>query len=790
MPTFKFGRSTTALMRQSHMALGNVRPRFNSDRQNLVKADTNSGESFYQNNRFNPVFDKLEQGSVLEDWVPRDAPGINMMFRRMHVRDVVAGPAIDIYASMPWSEFDIGGIKDPALRRFYEEALAMFTPEVLTTIAKEFLVIGRFCASLVFNSSKGYFDQFEPHDPDFLEIMPVPYRGFNPLIDLRISPAMRMFMQSQDERVKRIRGLMPAQFLEKFNQNTGKVPLDQFSTLFMARKISPYDSVGTSMLTRIVGLWALEKALMDATVTAARRRAGTILHVTAGIDEVWEPADGELDNIANLFTQADEDPVGAVVTTRTGVQAQELRQGGQIWKISDEWAFLSEAKMRALGISDAILDGSATYSNMETARSLMVEQILVFRQQFTQALFGWISEQLARAHGFVNDPKRAANNGQIRMAPSAPIPGLRKDMETQSAIAMSAQRRALYNAYGKEGEQYIEAAEEQLQNRIRKTQISMEKALKLPRDHLIVPTIQWRKEMKPTQDAAYIELLEKMEEKGLPVPKRIWAAAGGYDLDAAIEMMEEDKKLTAKIDQIMQDAGQGGGAPGEETAPTGEPKAPAGEGLKKLDTLLGPGGGEGGEGGGGGEVAPEKPGGGGGGSPNPAENPAPPSEVKPKKNPMASFIGKLPFFSNEKFAGLRRHQAMMVAQQVDTHIQDVLANPKAIHQIVRANVQKEEHRPIALYLCARGGLNVGPIPDKYVEVISKSLCAAGMPAKRLLQELHNLALLTRAITPDGDGGRANREATAKMQGTALGSMSADELANLPNNSKYLLGGKG
>lgn len=786
MPTFKFGRSTTALNRQSHMALGNVRPRFNTERQNLVKADTNSGESFYQNNRFNPVFDKLEQGSVLEDWVPRDAPGINMMFRRMHVRDVVAGPAIDIYASMPWSEFDIGGIKDPALRRFYEEALAMFTPEVLTTIAKEFLVIGRFCASLVFNASKGYFDQFEPHDPDFLEIMPVPYRGFNPLIDLRISPAMRMFMQSQDERVKRIRGLMPAQFLEKFNQNTGKVPLDQFSTLFMARKISPYDSVGTSMLTRIVGLWALEKALMDATVTAARRRAGTILHVTAGIDEIWEPADGELDNIANLFTQADEDPVGAVVTTRTGVQAQELRQGGQIWKISDEWAFLSEAKMRALGISDAILDGSATYSNMETARSLMVEQILVFRQQFTQALFGWISEQLARAHGFVLDPKRANNNGQIRMAPSNP-PGVRKDMETQSAIAMSAQRRSLYNAYGREGQDYIQAAEEQLQNRIRKTQISMEKALKLPRDQLIVPAIQWRKEMKPTQDAAYIELLEKMEEKGLPVPKRIWAAAGGYDLDAAIEMMEEDKKLTAKIDQIMQDAGQAApGAGGEETAPTGEPKAPPGEGLKKLDQLLGPGE-EGG--GGGGEVAPEKPPG-GGGSANPAANPAPPSEVKPKRNPMASFIAKLPFFTNDKFAGLRRHQIMMVAQQVDKHIGDVLKDPKAVHQIVRANVPKEEHRPIALYICARAGLNVGAIADKHVEAISKSLCSAGMPAKRLLQELHNLALLTKAIVPDGDGGRANREATAKLQGSMLGNMSADELAQLPATSKYLIGGKG
>lgn len=772
MPTFKFGQRTSTLNR-GNMAIGNVRPRYAADRQNLVKADTNQGEAFYSNNRFNPVFDKLEQGSVLEDWVPRDAPGINMMFRRMHVRDVIVGPAIDIFASMPWSEFDIGGIKDNAMRRYYEEALAMFTPEVLTTIAKEFLVIGRFCASLVFNSSKGYFDQFEPHDPDFLEIMPVPYRGFNPLIDLRISPAMRLFMASQDPRVQRIRGLMPPQFLETFSKNSGKIPLDQFSTLFMARRISPYDSVGTSALTRCVSIWALEKALHDATVTAARRRAGTILHVTAGIDDVWEPSDGELDNIANLFTQADEDPVGAVVTTRTGVQAQELRQGGQIWKVSDEWAYLSEAKMRALGISEALLDGSATFSNMETARSLMVEQVLTFRQQMTQSLFGWITEQLARAHGFINDPKRANNNGQIRIAPA------RRDMEMASAAAMSPQRRALLAPYGTEYQQMVEAADDQFRQRLQRTPLSMEKALKVPRDHLIIPTIQWRKEMKPTQDAAYIEMLEKMEEKGLPILKRTWAAAGGYDLDAAIEGMPEDAKLTAKIETL-----KGAGAPapgGPEVTPTGEPKTPPGEGMQKLDELLGPGGGE---------VSPEKPPTSGPAPENPVTNPAPPSEMKPKRNPLASTIAKLPFFTTGKFAGLRQGVAMTLAEKIDQHIDAVVRDPKAVHQIVRSVVTKEDQRPIALYLCARSGLQVGRIPDRSIEQIAAALCAAGLPAKRLMQELTSLAVLTRVVADDTAKARIGREASARMHGTALGSMVDQEMVGIPLGSKHTLGGLG
>ena len=781
MPTFKFG-STYGAQRMTGNALGSARQR-RASTASLVTADLNTGESYHQSNRYNPVFDRLEQGSVWEDWVPRDAAGINLMLRRIHHRCPIVGPGIDTYSSMPWSDYYTGGVKDPVIRRFYEEAFSMFNPDALTLISREFLIIGRFCASLLYNPSKGYFDQYEAHDPDFLEIVPLPLRFTNPLIDLRISPAMRFFMQSQDERVRRIRALMPPQFLDKFKQSTGKIPLDQFSTLFMARSVVPHDKIGTSMLSRVVGLWALEKAMMDTTVTAIRRRSGAILHVTAGIDGEWEPAESELDALSNLFIQADEDPVGAVVVTRTGVSPNEVRQSGQITKISDEWSFFSEAKMRALGMSEALLDGSATFSNMESARSLLIEQVLMFRQQITRMVFGWISEQLARAHGFVNDPKRANNNGQIRINNT---PDLRHNLEMESALAVL-QQRASGSPYG-----YTRAAVGDLRSRLRSTPLSMEQSLKIPREQLVLPTIHWRKEMKPTQDAAYIELLEKMEEKGLPVPKRIWASAGGYDVDAAIEMMDEDHKLTQKIEKATQ------AAPGEAKPEASEPatKIPPGEGLKELDKLMAPkeapeapeskpaptpt------------EVAPEKPTVTQKPPANPVKSPTPPAAVKPKQNPMASSVSKFPFFTDEKFLGLRRSTAMMLAQTVDQHLMDCLADPRATHEIVRSCVTKTQHRPIGLYLCARAGIPIGEFPEQYVEPIARALCDANLTPKQLTAELVCLAQASNpqrgTITPTKQK-HLEQLGEAKLNGTALQHMVQTE-RQLPVTSPNLLGGVG
>ena len=482
--------------------------------------------------RYNPAYDRLEEGSVIEDWIPRDISGLNKLFRIIYTRDSICGPAVDIMSTLPWSSFDLHGVDDPAIRKFYEDAAQLFGDKAqeMPAITIEYQVLGRFCASLIYDEAKGYWTDFVPHDSDFLTITPIPVRGFDPKIDLRLSPGVRQFVNSTDYRDVIAMGKLPETLLSAMRRGQ-PIPLDPLNTIYLRRKSSPYDFVGTSALTRIVPYWAVEKALMNAMVTAARRRAGNILHITAGVDERWEPSPEEMNDIAGLFIQADEDPVGAVVATRTGVDASEVRSGGDIWKWSDEWQWLSEAKMRGMGISEALLAGDATYANMEQARSTFTETILALRQYITTQVYYRRYKTLARAHGF-RKRKKAELDHRIR---------IKKDGHEDKAVNLRGDDLSLEN-------------------------LTQEEALDIPEEDLIVPTHQWHKSLLPEGDRDYLDILSTLKEEGVPIPLKVWAARGGYDLNEALDMLDEDVKIRGKIKEWKQKTGGGddeGGAFGE-----------------------------------------------------------------------------------------------------------------------------------------------------------------------------------------------------------------------------------
>lgn len=357
-----------------------------------------TGQSGATIDHYNPIRDRLDEGSVVEDWIPRDAAGLDQMFLLMYHRDHIAGTIVDILADMIWSEFDIPNIQDPVIRNIYMDSMsAIDIVATLPDITREYLVLGRTISSMIFDKTRGIFKDLVSHDPSFVRLTPIPIKGFDPKIDLIPSPAMRAFIESEDPRDVDARKILPESYIEAIRkasgsgagigsgagsgfgmgggpggnsggnfqgpyggdlyggQGGGGIPLDPINTLFLPRKRFNYDYIGTSLYTRLITFWALEKTLINATMTSARRRSRSILHVKTGIDDRWEPTAQEMDNIAGMFLQADEDPVGAVVVTRTGVDSEEIRSGQDFYKWSDEWELLSQGKLQALGANDALL---------------------------------------------------------------------------------------------------------------------------------------------------------------------------------------------------------------------------------------------------------------------------------------------------------------------------------------------------------------------------------------------------------------------------------------------------
>ncbi len=438
--------------------------------------------------RYNSVHDPLQEGSVIEDWIPRDMPGIHLLMRRIYTRDDVGGPMVDIYKEMMWSDYELLDVTEEEMLRPFQESLDNIDPiSLMPQITGEHLVIGRSICGLAFDPTRGIFTHVIPHSPDFVRIRPVPIFGYDPLVDLQTTASFREFVASQDPRVLNMQSSIPASALQAMEDNSGWKPLEPLTTIFVRRQTSPYDYVGTSIYTRLLSFWAIQKALIDATAVALRRRAAGVLHIKVG-NERWHPSDGQIRDTAGLWMQAEEDIGGGVVATRDGVEADRSQSAvGDIWKFSDEYPFLSEGKMRALGVSDAFLSGDGSYNNMETALSSFMERMRGCRDYITnQVITRKIFHTIARVHGFI----RPENNSP--------------------------------------------------QGRRQAWTMPQHQAMKIPASRLIIPKLHWHKNLFPQVDEALLAVLQTLKELGLPVTNQHLAAAAGFDLKRGMEMLDED----------------------------------------------------------------------------------------------------------------------------------------------------------------------------------------------------------------------------------------------------------
>ncbi len=437
--------------------------------------------------RYNPVFDDLSRGTIAEDMVPKDVKGQNRLWRYIYLRDTVGGPRVDIVKELAYSDFTLTGVKDKAKLKIYEDAKdAVKLPSWLPEISGERLVMGRVVVHMLMDESKGFWTDLVIHDPDYLQISAIPISGADAKIDLLPSPALRQFMLSRDPRDIKARARLSNETIALVLANR-TIPLNPENTAFLKRRGSPNDHAGVSLYSRMINPIAIEKALTNGEIAAARRWLGPRLHVEAGIpnggpgNPGWHPTNDELQNISDLFLRAEEDPVGALVVTHLGVKVNDLGNGkGRFWTLEDSWPMLQEAKMRAVGISEAVLSGDATYSNMEHAHQLFFEQMKGDRDYIkNEFVIGKFYTELARAHEFYKRPQHQLDHGyRTRMSD----------------------------------------------------------------DQLDLPDLDWQKQLQPSRDLVWLDILERMEAKGAPVGVRDWTAAGGLDYDKMKQGMVADLK--------------------------------------------------------------------------------------------------------------------------------------------------------------------------------------------------------------------------------------------------------
>lgn len=438
---------------------------------------------------FNAVIDDLSRGTVIEDWIPADPRLQTRMFRLMYSRQGIERNIVDTINDLIWSDFDFVGLKDPIVLDTYNASKeATKVHEMLPAVTVEHLVTGLCVAQLHLDQSLGIWRHISIHERDNLKITPIPIIGYQPLVDVLPTAIEREWAKSTDPRVVATRASMPRAFIEQMAASK-PMPMDPALTAYIPHREFFNDYMGTSYFVRNLTMWALEKSLINATMVGHRRRSGPITQIAVGSDTFEATAD-QIDGYVAALIGAEEDSISSVIGTRHDVAINTVRGGLQeMWKWQDEVDSIVNFKMRNFGFNDSFLQGDASL-DLTSQPTIFLERLKARRREITQELLiNKFCRSLAKIHNFrQRSPAQLAHR-------------IRVDHED---------------------------------------------------DDLIIPSIRFHRNLDAPVDQSRIEVLEKMEEKGLFVPMRDWNdALGGGDYTERLRSTSADLELRLKTMQLM-----------------------------------------------------------------------------------------------------------------------------------------------------------------------------------------------------------------------------------------------
>ena len=310
-----------------------------------------TGASLFVNSAYNYLF----SGLIPATPDLADSTSLAYFYRDMYLHDNVGGSVVDIMSVFPFSEYELRGLEEKDLDIFETALDRLNLRDLFPQLSIAHLTDGYYCGSLVYDPEAKNFMDVLTHDALQCNVIPSPFNNIDPSVKVTTSGPTLQFLDNASSYAKKYVNSMPQGFIDLLK--SGSFTLDPLTTLFVGRR-GLTDRAYQSYLHRILPMYLIEKAMYRGTLTEAIRRQRAMTHITVG-DDIWTPSGEEIRMHAQMFQDAERDPLGGWVGTRNAVQVNDLRPGGDFWKWTDMADTMVPSKLRALGVSEALLSGDA-----------------------------------------------------------------------------------------------------------------------------------------------------------------------------------------------------------------------------------------------------------------------------------------------------------------------------------------------------------------------------------------------------------------------------------------------
>jgi len=525
----------TAITRRGEVKTTAMLPQRQARGDNIVTAALSGGggtfstsnvsSQFYHGSNFNYYMSGLLPATPE---IP-DSSSLTYFYRDIYMHDNVAGSAVDIQSVFPFSDWELRGLEDKETDVFNAALSRLNLQELLPQLSVAYLTDGFYCGSLIFDAAAKNFMDILTHDAMQCGVSPSPFNNVDPTVRVSVSGPTMRFLDSATDYARAYLATIPQAFTKLLKE--GSFVLDPITTLWLGRR-GLTDRAYQSYLHRILPMYMIEKTMFRGTLTEAQRRQRAMSHIAAG-DDVWTPTSEELQVLVQQFMDAEKDPMGGWISTRNAIQIQDLRPGGDFWKWTDMTDVMTPYKLRALGVSEAMMSGDASYAAAESAYSTFLETTNGYRTHLTNGIFyKKLFPLIAIANRLFKDPSKAGQSDRLL--------------------------DFMFNAAN--------------------------------RENLRIPVLHWTKDLTAKGEDNMMDMLEKLEGHGVPVPLKMWLAAAGVDKDTLIRDARENEEIKKQISKYMElpqnvanqnpddaefgdDGGSGSGSGDDNLAPTQGQKA-------------------------------------------------------------------------------------------------------------------------------------------------------------------------------------------------------------------------
>jgi len=444
----------------------------------------------------------------------------NRYWRLFHKMDPVVGNCLDMYSEMPWSPFQLTGEGvDGEVKEHYERMTekVKLLP-LLPYIVREFLVVGEAIPHLLYDGDARMWDYCTLHNPDNIEVIDAPFIRMDPIVELVPDQKLRDLLSSGDPLVQKVKAQLPPELLGRLLSRQN-LPLDPLNCTFIPRKLHPYETRGTSIMSRLWRVFMLEDAVFSATIATARRHAGPLRIAKIGNPQTgWIPGAEHEKRLLELLAQAELDPLAWIVY-HFGVQFEAFGTTDRVISVGREWEVLERIKLVGLGVSKSFLHGEVTYASSVTGLQVFLQRLLALRSYFEMT---WLYPKFFRPIAEINE--------------------------------------------------FVKPTQAELSHRVRVRRTAQE----IDDDsRYIVPTLDWDKKLDPYVDRELIGAYEALERIGVKISKKTKLAAVGLKHEDELRSSIQEEVLEArerqKYEEALGPAGQGptGVKPGQQPGQPG-----------------------------------------------------------------------------------------------------------------------------------------------------------------------------------------------------------------------------